>query len=887
MTPLPATFNPFAGIDRGRIMRTALLMVAAMALLGWLFSQADAVTSDDNQRYGRDLRQLLNIDSDLNAAVLASGNGLYRDFDAVTRGTLALSDIGTALQRTPGFLDERDRNALDREVVELRRLTARKAELVDHFKRETAVLRNSLSYFPAETDALIDDGMLPPPLSRRVGIFARTVMTHALNGDPALSRTVAQRLDALVAASRELPPPLAARLANLLAHARIVLERKPTLDALTRDILELPTTARGESLIRAYAAGYQRAAERAHTYRVLLFVVALALAGYLALAILRLQRASLALAGANRKLEERIETLRLTQSELHLYANVFTNASEGMAITDAEARIVAVNPAFTDITGYSIEEIGGKTPAVLSSGRQDAAFYRKMWTTLARRGQWQGEIWNRRRSGEIYPEWLSITAVRSETDDISHYIGIFSDITDRKESEARIRHLAHHDALTGLPNRLLLQDRLAQAILQARRGERHAAVLFLDLDRFKTINDTLGHEVGDGLLRQVTQRCLAAVRETDTVARQGGDEFVIVLPDLEHPQDAGIIARKILGTLAQPCRLGMHELTVTGSIGIALYPGDGNNASMLLRNADAAMYRAKADGRNGFQFYAADMNTHSLGELLLEHQLRGALDRDELRLYYQPKVDAADGSLRGCEALLRWQHPDLGLLSPGRFVPAAEESGLIVPIGEWVLRETCRQLRAWLDAGLTPVPVAVNLSGQQFAHQDIVALVRDVLAEHRLPARLLELELTETMLMRDVDRTIATLAELRDMGVTLAIDDFGTGYSSLAYLRQFRVNTLKIDRSFVHDIRPGGSDGKIATAVIALAHNLGLQVTAEGVETAAQQHFLARHGCDHLQGFLFGQPEQADVLATQLAADAPSHAVPRANDGPSALAHAC
>src|SRR5690606_34655955 len=333
--------------------------------------------------------------------------------------------------------------------------------------------------------------------------------------------------------------------------------------------------------------------------------------------------------------------------------------------------------------------------------------------------------------------------------------------------------------LTGLPNRQLLQDRLEQALRQAQRHQKRAAVLFFDLDRFKNINDTLGHDVGDGLLRKVAQRCLGVVRDTDTVARQGGDEFVVVLPDLAQAQDAAVIARKILAAVTQPCRLGQHELTVTCSIGIAVYPEDGTSVSLLLRHADAAMYRAKAEGRDGYQFYAADMNTANLGELLLEHQLRSAIDRNELRLHYQPKVDARTARLLGCEALLRWEHPEHGLLAPNRFVPAAEESGLILPIGQWVIREACRQLRAWLDAGLSPVPIAVNLSGHQFAQQDVVSLVRENLAEYRLPAHLLELELTETMLMRDVTSTIATLRALSEIGVSLAIDDFGTGYSSL------------------------------------------------------------------------------------------------------------
>ncbi len=614
-----------------------------------------------------------------------------------------------------------------------------------------------------------------------------------------------------------------------------------------------------------YAESYKQAQQHtAHIYHVLLVMVALGLAVYLVLMMPRQRRLARALLQANAQVNERILALNEAQTELRLYATVFTNASEGMMITGADAKILAVNPAFTEITGYRIEDLAGHTPAVLSSGRQDPGYYRDMWCSLKTSGHWEGEIWNRRRNGEIYPEWLSIAAVRSDIGDATHYIGIFSDVTERKKAEARIRHLAHHDALTGLPNRQLLQDRLEQALHQAQRHQKRAAVLFFDLDRFKNINDTLGHDVGDGLLRKVAQRCLGVVRDTDTVARQGGDEFVVVLPDLAQAQDAAVIARKILAAITQPCRLGQHELTVTCSIGIAVYPEDGTSVSLLLRHADAAMYRAKAEGRDGYQFYAADINTANLSELLLEHQLRGAIDRNELRLHYQPKVDAHTARLSGCEALLRWEHPEHGLLSPNRFVPAAEESGLILPIGQWVIREACRQLRTWLDAGLAPVPIAVNLSGHQFAQQDVISLVREPLAEYRLPAHLLELELTETMLMRDVTSTIETLRALSEIGVSLAIDDFGTGYSSLAYLRQFRVNTLKIDRSFVHDIFLGEHDATIATAVIALAHSLGLQVTAEGVETEEQRRFLAAHECDYLQGYLFGKPEAADVFVRRL-----------------------
>lgn len=843
----------------------ALLMVLLIGLsLAWLFSRADSISIEQHQDYSRQLLRLQQLDAELNASVLASRYDLYRNFDRSSQGVKDLLAITRTLTQLPDYLPPRDRQPLAEQVARLRQASLDKADAVDRFKRETAILRNSQSYFPLITDSLIRDGVLQPALSREVGIFGRSVMTFLLSDDPGRGERLRQEHDRLAGVAERLPPATAETLRILLSHAALILTHKPTLDAITHDILELPTHALGDTLSQSYAQAYNQALQKARRYRVLLFVVALGLGIYLVMAVARRRRLAAQLADANRELHERLEALHQAQAELKRYATVFTNAREGMVITDASAQIIAVNPAFTEITGYPLEQIAGATPAVLSSGRQDEHYYQKMWSALKERGQWQGEIWNRRRSGDIYPEWLSIAAVRDSEGETTHYIGIFSDVTERKEAEARIHHLAHHDALTGLPNRLLLQDRLGQAIREARRKGSQVGILFMDLDRFKWINDTLGHDAGDHLLRTITRRCLDVLRESDTLARLGGDEFVAILPGLQQAQDAGLVARKLLAAITQPCMLGNHELSVTCSIGIAVFPGDGTTDSLLLRNADAAMYRAKSEGRNGFQFYSTDMNTARLGELLLEHQLRGALERQELCLFYQPKVDARDGTLRSCEALLRWRHAEEGLLTPDRFLPAAEESGLIVPIGEWVIREACRQVRSWLDAGRQPVRVAVNLSGQQFAHQNIVQLVRDALQEYRLPPQLLELELTETILMRDIERTLVILGELCALGVSLAIDDFGTGYSSLAYLRQFQVHTLKIDRSFVNDIQEGANDAKIASAVIGLAHSLGLRVVAEGVETPLQQAFLANHACDYLQGYLFGKPEPADRFSERL-----------------------
>ncbi|MDD3519372.1 MAG: EAL domain-containing protein, partial [Chromatiales bacterium] len=856
------------------LLRVMAALLVAATLLSWLFFEADAVSTDAHHEYTRKLRELRQADTELNAAMLTSRFGVDRDFDLIVATVGRLHGLIDALNEVPRYLPAADGQRVAATMATYRLHQQDKALLIDDFKREMSVLRNSLAWFPIVAERLIAGVEHRPEFAREVGSFSRGVLSFAQTPDPTLGDDLERRRQRLLALGQTQDRATAELLQNTLLHAGVIVERKPVLDALTRDILEQPTAALAERMSLEYAHGFERATRRAHHFRLALYILALMMVGYLALTTLRLGRASQDLARSNRDLEAHLSALQRTQTELRLYATVFTNATEGMMITDAASRIVAVNPAFTTVTGYTQEEVVGQMPSILRSGRQGDDFYREMWQTLQREGQWQGEIWNRRRNGEVYPEWLSITTVFDQSGSPTHYIGVFSDISDRKEAEARIHHLAYHDALTNLPNRVLLHDRLGQAILQSRRSGRRSAVLFLDLDRFKNINDSLGHEVGDMLLVTVARRCLDAVRETDTVTRQGGDEFVIVLPDIEHTQDAALVARKILAALESPIKAGAHELTVTGSVGIALHPEDGQTVSMLLRNADAAMYQAKANGRNGFQFYSADMNTASLGGLLLENQLRSAIERDELLLYYQPKFDARSSRIVGVEALLRWRHPELGLTGPERFIPVAEESGLILPIGEWVLRAAARQLRAWLDQGHPPVVMAVNISAHQFRQQDLPGLTRALLAEYRLPPQLLEFELTETLLMHDVGQAVDTLADLRKLGVQLSIDDFGTGYSSLAYLEQFDVHTLKIDRRFISDIRAddgrigarSDAGGKIAVAVIALGHSLGQQVVAEGVETAYQRDFLLQHDCDQLQGFLFAPPLPASEIAPHLTA---------------------
>ncbi|MBS1190388.1 MAG: domain S-box/diguanylate cyclase protein [Rhodocyclaceae bacterium] len=542
------------------------------------------------------------------------------------------------------------------------------------------------------------------------------------------------------------------------------------------------------------------------------------------------------------------------EERLQLADKVFAHSPAGIVIADDEHRILSVNPAFTAMTGLEPFEVVGYPVSSLPSAATDES-WNQLASSLAHRGNWSGEMEAHRKNGEAFIAGITVSRVGDpEHDQTTHYIWMFADITERKRAEERVRHMAQTDPLTGLPNRLALLMRLAQILPEGRRHSRSVAVMFIDLDRFKIINDTLGHQVGDDLLREVASRLACTVRESDTVARLGGDEFVVVLPDVASATDSAIVAGKIITALAVPIRVEGHDLHTSPSIGISLFPADGQDGDTILKNADTAMYHAKAAGRNNYQFYADEMNRAATERLDLESKLRQALSRNELALAYQPQFEARTRRVTGVEALLRWHHPVDGIISPARFVPIAEETGLIVAIGDWVLHNACREVKRWMDAGLPPLRVAVNVSARQLRRRDFCETVAGALADSGLPPEQLELEITESSVMENAEEAIGILQGLRRMGVTLAIDDFGTGYSSLAYLKLFPIDHLKIDRSFVADIEHDLNDRAIALGTIALARSLGLNVIAEGVETEDQLELLRDNGCDEVQGYLLSQP---------------------------------
>lgn len=550
-----------------------------------------------------------------------------------------------------------------------------------------------------------------------------------------------------------------------------------------------------------------------------------------------------------------------------LFSTLFDSNPMAIMVTDRNNRIIAVNPGFSRLTGYGAEEAVGQTPSLLKSGRHDAVFYRAMWEALRDRGEWTGEIWDRRKDGSFYPKWAHIKVVpgRGEEGQPEGYVACFTDISAHQETENRIRAQAYHDALTGLPNRLLLRDRLEHALANAQRMKHTLAVLYIDLDNFKNINDSLGHAAGDQLLSAVAERLRASVRDMDTVARLGGDEFVVVLENLDDEAAAAAVAVKIHQSLAQPITVECQPLQAAASIGIALYPDDGDTADSLMRNADTAMYQAKARGRGNYQFFALYMNEQAREKISLENRLRNALVNNEFQLYYQPIIDLASGAMSGVEALLRWTSPLRGLITPEAFLPLAEETGAIIPIGDWTIRQVCRDLAAWEARGLTLPRVSVNISPRQFRQPNLARRIRAILQDARVAPRHLEIELTECALMDRPDVAAAILRELQAVGVSIAIDDFGTGYTSLGYLRAFPIDRLKIDVAFVRDLLGDQSGGEINRAVISLAHNLGLQVTAEGVEVQAQLDFLRQHGCDYVQGYYFSRPMPEPVFQTFMA----------------------
>ena len=567
---------------------------------------------------------------------------------------------------------------------------------------------------------------------------------------------------------------------------------------------------------------------------------------------------------------EDISERKRSEEALHLRQRVIESSSNGIMITDTtmpDNPIIYVNPAFGRITGYDMQESLGRSMNFLLGEDREQTEFMEIHAALHERREGNAVLRNYRKDGSLFWNDLSVSPVLDEAGSVAHFVWVINDVTEREQHEELLEYQANHDALTGLPNRNLLADRITQSLANAQRYNLPVAVLFIDLDNFKFINDSLGHALGDRMLIIQAERLHKCIRSGDTVARYGGDEFVVVVSNLDRNEDAAVVAHTIQEMVSRPFTIDGHEFGITCSIGISLYPKDGRDVDSLLKNADAAMYRAKEQSRNSFQFYTSEMNDKVVERMVIEQHLRHALEMQQLVIHYQPQVELINGRIVGVEALLRWHSPELGLVSPDRFIPLAEETGLIVPIGEWVLKSCCQQNKAWQDAGLTPLTVSVNLSARQLQKKDLSAVIAGILRETGLHPRFLELEIVESMVMKNVESAVAIMKELKGLGIQLSMDDFGTGYSSLSYLKRFPFDRLKIDLSFVRDIIIDPESAAIARTIISMAHNLNLRAVAEGVETEEQLAYLRLHGCDEIQGYYVSPPVTARELEVLLRRD--------------------
>ena len=561
--------------------------------------------------------------------------------------------------------------------------------------------------------------------------------------------------------------------------------------------------------------------------------------------------------------------LQRSEARQRLAATVVDNTMEGVVVTDANSRILSVNAAFTWLLGYTEEELLGKTPRVFKSGRHDKAFYEAMWSTLTETGYWQGEIWNRRKNGEIFPEHMSLSAVRDPAGEITHYVCMFTDISEEKAQQRQLEYLAHNDPLTGLSNRTWFGHQLELAVQEAQGSGEHIAVLLLNLDRFKDVNDSYGHTTGDEVLKHIARQVQSALRPGDVLGRMAGDELAVVARNLRHADGAAAVVRHLIRAVAEPWRSPDGLEVVAGvSVGICMFPEHAGTTELLLQGAHAAVYGAKARGRGAWCFFHEAMTQAARERLELESRLRLALAQGHLQMYYQPQMDIATGRIQGAEALVRWNDPQEGLISPARFIPVAETSGVIGPLGEWVVREVCRQGQQWREAGLPPLTLALNVSPRQFHLTDLAGCTAAALKASGFPAALLELEITESALAERTEEARQVLVRLRELGVRIAVDDFGTGYSSLAQLKRFPIDVLKIDQGFIRDIPQSEDDMAISAAIIAMGHSMGLSVLAEGVETEGPLAFLRERGCDAYQGYLCSRPVPADEFVALLRAQA-------------------
>ena len=835
----------------------ALFVVIFVSLLTWLFFRAENVSPEAHFAYTQKLRDLGELDVRVDGQILANRLEQVRNYDALTSYMQRIELLAKDVSNAPAYLAAADRTAVAAAAEDLATAMTRKAAMVDQFKRDNAILRNSISYFPIATSIYLDTGHLPSSQDRQrdsVGKYAREVLAYSHtpskeSGDRV--RSVRNELLGLAegAAQKKL-------IDNMLLHGDSIGERIRALDSLLIEISKLRSNELLEKLAASYAAGHTGAHSVATRYRMALYGLAILLSVFLAFLFFRLDLARRSLAKANRELGERYAAQLAVEKQLTLHATAFRNAHDGITLTDASGNILDVNPAFSRITGWERSEVIGRNPRVLKSGRHDLEFYQAMWRSINETDSWRGEIWNRNKYGEVFPELLSISAVRDSTGVLTNYVAVFSDIGRLKAQESQLTQMAYYDPLTELPNRTLLADRLVQGIAQTSRTSSLMAVCYLDLDGFKPINDTWGHGAGDMVLVEIANRMRQIMRGGDTVARLGGDEFVLLLLGIASEAECQEAINRLQTHISLPLGVLPEPVSISASIGVTLFPNDNEDPDTLLRHADQAMYRAKQAGKNGYQIFDAehDRTTRSRRDHVI--RIRQALDEHEFVLFYQPKVNMRQGKVTGAEALIRWNHPERGILAPSEFLPLINDDVMVKLIGDWVIEAVLAQMEVWHQEGLD-LTVSVNVASKQLQAPEFVEKLKAALFIHPTVAHLLEMEILETAALEDVAKTSRVIDECRALGVRFSLDDFGTGYSSLTYLKRLPAEIIKIDQSFVREILSDFNNLVIVQGVISLASAFQREIIAEGVETIEHGRLLIQLNCDHAQGYGIAKPMPA------------------------------
>ena len=846
---------------RGPGLRTLLVLGLFLAGLGALYLRVETVNPAQDFAYRQQLRDLSELDALIDRELLANRLELVRNYDGLTAYTQRAQNTSKRALQVPSFLTATDLASTHDKALALSETLGQKAALIDQFKRNNAVLRNSLAYFPVIASELFDshsgaikgDNLPHLEVDRYildVLAFARAPSEIGQTN----SREAGEALRALhFAASQQ------AQVDNVLQHGDVIVERLLALDQLSREIIQLGSSTQIEALSQRYSAAQAHALAIAERFRMLLYALSGGLAAYLAWTFSRLERTRRSLEASHRELNNRYVLQLAAEKRLKLHATAFHNAHDGITLTDSAGNILEVNPAFSRITGWERSEAIGRNPRLLKSGRHDSAFYSAMWKSIRESGNWSGEIWNRNKYGDIYPELLSISAVHDEAGQLTNYVAVFADIGRIKAQEKQLVQMAYYDALTDLPNRSLLGDRLTQGILQTRRTGKLMAICFLDLDGFKEINDTWGHEAGDKVLVQMSTRLQDVLRGGDTVARLGGDEFALLLLGIESTAQCDGTLCRLLEQIAQPLFFMPQAITVSASIGVTIFPLDDDDPDTLLRHADQAMYQAKQAGKNRYHLFDPEQDRSARSRHDRVARIRQALENNEFLLYYQPKVDMRHGKVVGAEALIRWNHPERGIVLPLDFLPLIEDDELINQVGDWVLENALQQIETWQEAGLE-ISVSVNIAARQLQAPTFVEKLKVALFLHPRAVGRLELEILETAALEDVIKTSRVIDECQALGVYFSLDDFGTGYSSLTYLKRLPAETIKIDQSFVREILNDYNNLVIVQGVISLANAFQRQIIAEGVETAEHGRLLLQLNCDLAQGYGIAKPMPANQL---------------------------